>query len=567
MRQFVRFRKPYVSALAALAIAIGLAVGPLSAQSASAGGYNSIDYLLPSGANPWGTAFDSQGNVWIAVPGCDPNPDCTNPAPGRIEVFSPSTQTWAGNYQLPAGYGQPLFLAIDASGNVWFPMFHTNTLGMFNPSTKVFTQWTVPTPASGPWDIAIDHNGKIWFTEHYVNKIGEFDPVTATFTEIATPATNSQPYGITVDANNNIWFTENNPTVALIGEYTAAGQLQEYKIRNTLPGNRLTPHMITEDASGNIWWTEGWVGKIGELNVSGATPGTNNGVTEYSYPKLCTSCGTHTSGIGVDSGGNIWFDDSTQNLFGSYSPGTGTFTISAVPTNGGHPHDGLNVDSGDNVWFDEEFARKLAEAGAGVPSPPATTVGSVLAQDTYQRPDQKYWGVASDGHPWGGSAATNSSFAISNGTGVVTNPSSNRYAVLGGTVTDAQVMAIGSASAFSGSNYGVLLRYTNGSNWYRAYIDGSKLIIRRDVGGSAANLNSVNFAATPGTSYTIKFQATANWLQAKVWATGTTEPSAWMLTTQDGSLTSGSAGVSVYGGATFSFTAFAVNAVTATTGS
>jgi streptogramin lyase len=71
---------------------------------------------------------------------------------------------------------------------------------------------------------------------------------------VATPATNSNPYGITVDASNDVWFTENTDAVALIGEYTANGTLNEYKIRNTQTGGTgLTPHLITIAPNGTVW--------------------------------------------------------------------------------------------------------------------------------------------------------------------------------------------------------------------------------------------------------------------------------------------------------------------------
>ena len=550
-----------------IALAVGLIVSPLSARAAHASTIPAQDYLIPSGADPWGTAFDSQGNVWVAVPGCDPSPDCSTTTPGRIEEFRPSTQSWIGDYQLPAGYGQAIFLAIDSSGNIWFPMFSTDTLGMFNPTTHTFTQWTVPTPDSGPWDIDIDHNGNIWFTEHYVNQIGEFNPATQTFTEVATPTADSQPYGITVDSENNIWFTENNPSVALIAEYTSAGQLQEFKIRNSLPGSRLTPHLITVAPNGNIWWTEGWVGMIGELNPALASPGTTNGVSEYEYPTICGSCGTHASGISIDSSGTVWFDDSLQNMFGSYSPSTGSFSVSATPTAYGHPHDGMNVDGAGNVWFDEEFAGKLAESGPSVPTPPTATPGPLISQDTFQRPDQTYWGTASDGNAWGSDAATNDAFTISGNTAVVTNPDAILTGVLGASASDEQVVATGSTSSFSGSDYGVVLRYTNGANWYKAYIDGSNLVIRRDLDGNNAVVNSVPFAAAAGTPYTLMFQAVGKWLLAKVWVAGTSEPTSWMLVTSDSSLTAGEAGLQVHGSATFTYTSFAANTLTTTEGS
>jgi len=353
--------------IASLAFTFG-AVHPSLAASALT---SLTDYHVQSGLDPWGTAFDSSGHVWVAVPGCNPNPDCGNNAgPGKIEEFNPGTLTWTV-YPLPSNYGQALFLAFDSNGNLWFPMFHTNMLGEMVMADKSFHEWAMPTAASGPWDLVFDHNGngsgKLWITEHFVNKIAEFDPnapnpnsstgLGAFVGEVQTPATNSNPYGITVDASYNIWFTENNSAVALIGEITTTGQLVEYKIRSGSTSN-LTPHMITVAPDGNIWWTEGFAGEIGELNTTN-----NNTVKEYPYPQTCKGCGTHASGISVDINGLIWFDDSLQNTFGSFpDTGTGTFSMYTAPSSRSHPHDGLNVDSQNQIWFDEEYAEKLAKA-------------------------------------------------------------------------------------------------------------------------------------------------------------------------------------------------------------
>jgi len=360
----------YLLALSLLIASATLTFGAVHATRAASALASVTDYHIPSGLDPWGTAFDNAGNVWVAVPGCNPNPDCSSRTPGKIEVFNPASSSWTATYQLPSGYGQALFLAFDANGNLWFPLFHTNQLGEFDTS-GAFHSWTMPTAASGPWDLVFDNLGKMWITEHFVNKIAEFDPnapnpnsyngLGAFVGEVQTPATNSQPYGITVDTNNNIWFTENNSAVALIGEYTASGQLQEYKIRTGSTTN-LTPHLITVDPAGNIWWTEGFASRIGELQPSNAIPGTNSGVTEHPYPQLCKGCGTHASGISVDSNKLIWFDDSLQNTFGSFDTGTGTFNMYTAPSSRSHPDDGLQVDSQNRIWFDEQYAEKLAEA-------------------------------------------------------------------------------------------------------------------------------------------------------------------------------------------------------------
>src|SRR5229473_10365 len=376
-------------ALAMVAASTLLAVGSITgthAQLSSAAGISSVTDYSVLGGDPWGTAFDSSGRVWVALPGCDLAPTCpSSTPPGKLALFDPNAQNWAAIVAMPAGYGQPLFVAVDQSGKVWFTMPVTNTIGQYDPVSTTVAQWAVPTPSAGPWGIAIDSKGTIWFTEHYRNQIGSFDPNSQTFHEVATPASNSQPYGITVDVSDNIWFTENNDSVALIGEYTNQGVLQEYKIRNTSTGGTgLTPHLITIDPNGNTWWSEGWVSAIGTLNLTAAQPGTNNGVTEYHYTPSCGSCGSHTSGISTDKQGLIWLDDSLQNTFGSFPVGGGSFSFYNSP--GGHPHDGLNVDSQNRVWFDEEFSNKLAEAiqssGSPTTTPTATPTSTPTATPT-----------------------------------------------------------------------------------------------------------------------------------------------------------------------------------------
>lgn len=555
--------------LANLALAFGLLGKGITGFAQS--GVTAADYWIASGQDPWGTTFDSKGNVWVAVPGCDPSPTCSsNTPPGKIEVFNPSSTSWTATYQLPSGFAQPLFLAIDSQGNVWFPMPMSNSIGMLNPTSDTFQQWAVPTSGAGPWDIAIDHNGNIWFTEHYTDQIGEFNPSTQKMTEYATPTANSLPYGIVVDASNDIWFTENNSSVAQIGEYTAGGKMEEYKIRNSLPSN-LTPHLITIDPNGNIWWSEGWVGMIGELRIAQAMPGTNNGVSEYAYTPTCSNCGEHTSGIKVDGYGQVWFDDSLQGIFGSFpDSGQGSFATYPAPTPQ-HPHDGLNIDSQNRIWFTEEFANKLAVATQNIspasptpgssPSPSPTlapspttspsptvspTPGTTLAQDTFQRANQKFWGTASDGLVWGGDANSSSIFSIVNNTGQLANGGSTPYnAVLGPVATDSEVIFSGSFSNFNNTNLGAVLHWKDTNDWYKAYIDGSHLIIQKKVNGTATTLKTVNFTATAGISYTIDFKIVGTTLSVNAWKTGTTEPSGWMATATDSSLTSGYCGLRI----------------------
>jgi hypothetical protein len=85
---------------------------------------------------------------------------------------------------------------------------------------------------------------------------------------------------------------------------------------------------------------------------------------------------------------------------------------------------------------------------------------------------------------WGGDANTQGVFSIKGNAGVVSNTAGNSYsAVLGPAVSDAEVFATGSTSAFSNSNLGTVLRWTDGNNWYKAFIDGSNLVVQKKGGG------------------------------------------------------------------------------------
>lgn len=325
---------------------------------------------------PWGTAIDSKGNIWFAEAGCDFAPTCPPSATigqiGELPAGSGSPVFW----KLPNISGnQPIFVALDSSGNVWFTTPNNSMIGEFSPSTQTFIgQWPV-TPNSGPWDLTFN-NGKIWYTEHLVSAIGEFDPVTHTFKDFNTPSSGSLPYGIVGSdpANSNlVWFTENSDTLGKIGVInTSNNKITEYSIR-AQPLSGLTPHLIALDANGNPWWTEGWVRAVGAINLSvanasscGVTSGDCVGVTEYALgadTSTCSNGSSHISGIALQGGGSaVWVTDSLANQIDTIVPANGAVNAYGLSTCGAHPHDGLNQAPNGNFWWDEEFDNALGEA-------------------------------------------------------------------------------------------------------------------------------------------------------------------------------------------------------------
>jgi streptogramin lyase len=335
--------------------------------------------------NPWGSEIDSAGNLWFAEPGCDFAPMCASGTPpGQIVKLDPATGAFT-YYTLPSIPGnQPIFVAFDGSGNLWFTTPNNSMIGEFNPSTGEFVgQWSV-TPGSGPWDVTFA-NGQLWYTEHFVSAVGRFDPTTHVHQDFQTPTPNSHPYGIAA-SGARVWFTENNPSVARVAVLDTGqnNAISEYPTVQQPSGS--TPHLIVVGANGHPWWTEGWTNTIATLDPAAASPGSCgspsgscNGVRRLTAP-ASNACGgsTHTSGIAYEAATDrVWFDNSLTAEVGSFSPSTGTFAMTTLSDCNSHPHDGLSLDSAGNVWFGEEFANAIGELflstspAAGLP--PANT--------------------------------------------------------------------------------------------------------------------------------------------------------------------------------------------------
>jgi hypothetical protein len=171
---------------------------------------------------------------------------------------------------------------------------------------------------------------------------------------------------------------------------------------------------------------------------------------------------------------------------------------------------------------------------------------TILAQDTFQRANQTFWGIASNGQQWQADANSQQAFSISNKMGQIAGMQGSFNAVLGAPTKNAEVDIHGSINQFAdGSNFGVVLRWIDDNNWYKAYIDGKHLILLKRVDGHSVTIGSVPFAAQAGQMYDLRFQAMGAILFTSVWPADQQPPANWMLVTSDNSLENGVAGIRV----------------------
>jgi len=250
-------------------------------------------------------------------------------------------------YPLPwSPWKAPYGLRVDSIGMVWFTESQDgNAIGRFNPTTKVYTEFEIPTLNAQALDLDIDSSGNIWFTESAGNKVGRLDPATGEIAEFSIPTSNSQPFGIRVDDLGNAWFTES--TGNKIGKLTPSGSLIEY----TIPRSSSDTKYLALDSQGRVWFAEtNSPGMIAVLDPS------TGGVTEFMAP----TANCIPNGIMVDRFGFVWFTEYGGNKIARFDPKTLNFKEFSIPYQPGDPPNPWLLTSAPDgsIWFsgDQQFS-------------------------------------------------------------------------------------------------------------------------------------------------------------------------------------------------------------------
>jgi hypothetical protein len=187
-------------------------------------------------------------------------------------------------------------------------------------------------------------------------------------------------------------------------------------------------------------------------------------------------------------------------------------------------------------------------AGTAQPTMSSTPTGgaTILAQDTFKRANQVFWGTSTDGRQWTGDANSIEVFSIVGNAGQIDHAQGAFNALLGPVTTNAEIVFSGTVNQFANDatvNMGAVLRWTDANNWYKALINGSNLQILRCVSGKTTSLGSVPFSAQGGDAYSLRFRAVGASLFAKAWQSNQPEPNTWMLTVMDTMLSKGFGGL------------------------
>jgi streptogramin lyase len=258
------------------------------------------DFGIPeTGAQPVGLAMDSHGNIWFV----------DQATPGSLWQLTPSllpSNQAFKQYHTKTLNSVPYGVVIDPSGNVWFTEGSGDRIGEFpsgSDSANNMTEYPTPTPNSGPTGIAGQKGTSyLWIAESYANKIARFDTTTDAFQEFSEPL--NLPLGIGVDQNNNIWISEHGGSSVDVF-MPSNSTFRKYPTSPAIVSSGFTmtgPASVSIDSSGRVWFVEHYANRVGMLDPSRAT------IEEFAIPY-----DSYSLLDAVDTKDNFWLTEFAAN--------------------------------------------------------------------------------------------------------------------------------------------------------------------------------------------------------------------------------------------------------------
>jgi streptogramin lyase len=274
-------------------------------------------------------------------------------------------------FPIPTAASGALGITVGSDGNLWFTEQTASKIGVIRLGGRITE---VPLPAgTGPTRIHAGPDGNLWFSESARAFIGRVDVNTGALTEFPLATSTNATRGITSGPDGNLWTTEDPGN--RIG-HTATGGGTSFPIPTASSG----PRGITAGPDGNLWFTEFSGNKIGRVTTAGV-------ITEFPIPTAAAGAFGITSG----PGGYLWFQERSVGKIGRITP-AGVITEFPIPSGG----EGIAGGADGNIWFVEDSGKigRLAPSGVVTEFPIPSGSGSAPT-GIVAGPDGNLWFVES----------------------------------------------------------------------------------------------------------------------------------------------------------------------------
>jgi virginiamycin B lyase len=229
-------------------------------------------------------------------------------------------------------------LTLDRKGTIWFSGGSSGDLWSFDLKTQKFSSHLYPVPASYPkgsaqewdaipgeatrppqaasYDVTIDNEGMVWFSQVSMGTLVKMNPATGEIKSIR-PEGAVSIRGIVVDPQDNLWFGDFH------GHRFGKLNVKTGEVRFFQPP---TPNATAYGVSYNPVDGNVWYGDMSGNNVTRFNPKTEK-FTEYRIPRQPDRA--YDRFIGADAKGRVWFTEYFGDRIGFVDP-TGESTGSQI---------------------------------------------------------------------------------------------------------------------------------------------------------------------------------------------------------------------------------------------
>ncbi len=284
------------------------------------------------------------------------DPNLGAPRVGTLDVGGATVEvTQAGtNYiQAPGpvtilttNVNQPVGIAVDGDGYVFYADSGNHALKRWNPSSSTVT--TLATGVGTPQGIALDGLGNVYFADFFSTVVKKWSPDTFSVTSVFTN-TSTGVSGMATDGAGNVYITD--PSDHAVRKWSpSTGTLTTYTTNGLV-----NPRGVAVDALGNLYVSDTTDNDVKKLGFRFVSPF----FIPYWNTLVSSSYLNSPWNLAVDDGGNIYIADGLHNAIKRWNADDGT--VDTLVASGLNDPTGVAVDSTGNVFISDFGNNRVKE--------------------------------------------------------------------------------------------------------------------------------------------------------------------------------------------------------------